>query len=182
MSARTFRLAAPGTVLALALCAATSRGDVVTLTLDDPDQTVDRPAAGSITLDFKGKISIAAGYSYVSSRIDSAYTEDEDHSITTSSAGFRYADANDGNSASGLMFTAEVTAATAPGPYYTNPTDPLSSLIVFVNNSDAVMGETYAAFSIQVNVEPTPEPSTLALTALGGPLAALTSRSRTAAG
>ncbi len=159
-------------------CAATSRGDFVTLTLDKPDQTVVVPASGSITIQFTGTLTIARGYDYAGGYLDTAWNEDETTSIPTAYGALNFADASNGNTIKGVLFTATISASTPPGDYYTNPLDLLSSLVVKVDGPGGP-ASTYAAFSIKVLA---PEPSTLALTALGGPLAALAFRRRTAAG
>jgi hypothetical protein len=179
MTVRSYRLAAASIALCLGLVAAPARAAFVTITLDNPNQSVTVPASGSITLDFTGTVTIAQGATFSSSTVTSAYDSVNDFLIPSLS-GLDLSPASNGGSVSGLLFTITIDPGTPPGFYSLNPTTSVNFPEYGVTAAIATGGTAFGgeSYTITVNAGAVPEPSALALTACGAGLAALGLRHR----
>jgi hypothetical protein len=89
----------------------------VTLTLDNPHQTIARPASGEIVLNFTGTVSFGADFNFEEAKLDFDYNRSSTEGIPTEFGPVDFSDANNGGSVTGVLFTAEISPSTAPGLY-----------------------------------------------------------------
>jgi len=89
----------------------------VTLTLDNPHQTIARPASGEIVLNFTGTVSFGHDFHFEEAELDFAYNRSSTKGIATEFGPVDFSDANNGGSVTGVLFTAEIFSSTAPGLY-----------------------------------------------------------------
>jgi hypothetical protein len=146
--------------------AAPARADFVTVTLDTPDVVVEQPGSGSVTVDFTGTISFAAGFSDHGASLDYAFQGFD--AIATTFGPVDRSAANDGHSVSGVLFTATIDATTPLGVYDTNLAHPgLPIYSVDASNLSGDIATGVATFRITV-IRSVPEPASLALVGIGG--------------
>jgi hypothetical protein len=89
----------------------------VTLTLDNPHQTIARPASGTIVLNFTGTLSFGSEFEFEEAVLDIDYNRSSTSGVPTEFGLLNFSKADNGGSVSGILFTAEVSASTAPGLY-----------------------------------------------------------------
>src|SRR5260370_31077787 len=89
----------------------------VTLTLDNPHQTIARPASGEIVLNFTGTVSFGHDFHFEEAELDFAYNRSSTKGIATEFGPVDFSDANNGGSVTGVLFTAEIFSSTAPVLY-----------------------------------------------------------------
>jgi hypothetical protein len=89
----------------------------IKLTIDNPHQTVVRPANGAIVLDFIGTVAIGDRFSFEEAILDVDYDHSSDDGIPTQLGSLNFSDADHGGSVSGVLFTALISSSTTPGLY-----------------------------------------------------------------
>jgi hypothetical protein len=89
----------------------------VTLTLDNPHQTIARPASGEIVLNFTGTVGFDHDFHFEEAELDFDYNSSSTKGIPTEFGPVDFSDANNGGSVTGVLFTAEISSLTAPGLY-----------------------------------------------------------------
>jgi len=89
----------------------------ITLTLDNPHQTIARPASGEIVLNFTGTVSFGHDFHFEEAELDFAYNRSSTKGIATEFGPVDFSDANNGRSVTGVLFTAEIFSSTASGLY-----------------------------------------------------------------
>lgn len=89
----------------------------IKLTIDNPHQTVVRPANGVIALDFIGTVMIGHRFSFEEAILDVDYDRSSNHGIPTQLGSLNFSDADHGGSISGVLFTALINSSTVPGFY-----------------------------------------------------------------
>src|SRR5438132_12926972 len=89
----------------------------VTLTIDNPHQTVRRPASGQITLNFTGTVSFGDDFDFEEAILDFDYNHSSTSGIPTELGSLDFSDANHGGSVSGILFTGVISSSTIPGLY-----------------------------------------------------------------
>jgi hypothetical protein len=89
----------------------------VTLTIDNPHQTVRLPVSGQITLNFTGTVSFGEDFDFEEAILDVDYNHSSSNGIPTELGSLDFSDADHGASVSGILFTAVVSSSTIPGLY-----------------------------------------------------------------
>ena len=89
----------------------------ITLTLDNPHQTIKRPASGTIVLNFTGTVSFGPNFDFEEAVLDFDYNRSSTSGIPTEFGRLHFSRADNGGSVSGVLFTAEVSSTTVPGLY-----------------------------------------------------------------
>lgn len=102
--------------LALAISAPPAQAVPVTLIVDNPHQTVARPASGTIVVDFIGTVSFGVDFHFTEAILDFEYNRFSTDCIPTDFGPLNFSSAN-GGSVTGTLFTAEVSPSTVPGLY-----------------------------------------------------------------
>ena len=80
----------------------------VTLTLDNPHQTIARPASGEIVLNFTGTVSFDHDFHFEEAELDFDYNSSSTDGIPTEFGPVDFSDANNGSSVTGVLFSAEI--------------------------------------------------------------------------
>jgi hypothetical protein len=123
----------------------------VTLTLDNPHQTIKRPASGTIVLDFTGTVSFDHDFHFEEAELDFDYNSSSTKGIRTEFGPVDFSDANNGGSVTGVLFTAEISSSTAPGLYgFEFGTKEPATLSIEGANDETFVTEM-RSFSIRVN-------------------------------
>ena len=104
-------------LLGLATFAQPAYAVPVTLTLDNPHQTIARPASGEIVLNFTGTVSFDHDFHFEEAELDFDYNSSSTDGIPTEFGPVDFSDANNGSSVTGVLFTAEISSLTDPGMY-----------------------------------------------------------------
>jgi hypothetical protein len=104
-------------LLGLATFAQPAYAVPVTLTLDNPHQTIARPASGEIVLNFTGTVSFGRDFHFEEAKLDFDYNSSSTEGIPTEFGPVDFSDANNGGSVTGVLFTAEISSSTALGLY-----------------------------------------------------------------
>jgi len=89
----------------------------VTLRLDNRHQTIARPASGTVVVNFTGTVSFGSEFEFEEAVLDIDYNCSSTSGLPTEFGLLNFSKADNGGSVSGILFTAEVSAATAPGLY-----------------------------------------------------------------
>ncbi len=89
----------------------------VTLTIDNPHQTIARPASGTVVLNFTGTVSFGSDFEFEEALLDIDYNRSSTSGVPTEFGPLNFSKADDGGSVSGILFTAEVSSSTVPGFY-----------------------------------------------------------------
>ncbi len=104
-------------LLGLATFAQPAYAVPVTLTLDNPHQTIARPASGEIVLNFTGTVSFGHDFHFEEAELDFDYNSSSTDGIPTEFGPIDFSDANNGGRVTGVLFTAEISSLTDPGLY-----------------------------------------------------------------
>jgi hypothetical protein len=104
-------------LLGLAAFAQPAYAVPVTLTLDNPHQTIAGPASGEIVLNFTGTVSFDHDFHFEEAKLDFAYNRSFTSAVPTEFGPVDFSDANNGGSVTGVLFTAEISSSTVPGLY-----------------------------------------------------------------
>ena len=152
-------------LLGLATFAQRAYAVPVTLTLDNPHQTIARPASGEIVLNFTGTVSFGHDFHFEEAELDFAYNRSSTESIPTEFGPVDFSDANNGGSVTGVLFTAEISSLTAPGLYgFEFGTKEPATLSIEGGADDETFVTVSRSFSIRVtNGTAVPDESSSAL-------------------
>jgi hypothetical protein len=85
--------------------------------LDNPHQTIARPASGEIVLNFTGTVSFGHDFHFEEAELNFAYNRSSTSAVSTFFGSVDFCKANNGGSVTGVLFTAEISSLTAPGLY-----------------------------------------------------------------
>jgi hypothetical protein len=137
----------------------------VTLTLDNPHQTIARPASGEIVLNFTGTVSFGHDFHFEEADLDFDYNSSSTEGIPTEFGPVDFSDANNGGSVTGVLFTAEISSLTAPGLYgFKFGTKEPATLSIEGGADDETFVTVSRSFSIRVtNGTAVPDESSSAL-------------------
>ena len=104
-------------VLGFSAIAQPARATPVTLTIDNPHQTILRPTKGQVVLDFFGTVSFGDEFHFEEAVLDTDYNQSSTSGIPTELGSLDFSQADLGGSVTGVLFTAVVTPLTTPGIY-----------------------------------------------------------------
>ncbi len=166
-------------VLALAVVAALSQA-AINLNIDNPDQSVNLPTSGTVTLTFTGTITCSSDWKPDGNSF-AAYPALQNSSTNLATTAFDGAyltyigTANYGDDYSGNLFTVTVASTDAPGYYgfLVNSNDAAYMSVEGVHTSGNKFNDS-ESFSVTVNA--VPEPASMGVLGLG--VAALLRRRR----
>ena len=152
-------------LLGLATFALSAYAVPVTLTLDNPHQTIARPASGEIVLNFTGTVSFGHDFHFEEAELDFDYNSSSTEGIPTEFGPVDFSDANNGGSVTGVLFTAEISSLTAPGLYgFEFGTKEPATLSIEGGADDETFVTVSRSFSIRVtNGTAVPDESSSAL-------------------
>lgn len=153
-------------LFSLSTLAAVTAQAQVTLVLDNPNQTIAAPGTGSITVNFTGTVSFAAGYSSSNGgTLFVAYNASSSNYVLTQFNSLDLNLANNGGSVSGLLFTATVSSTTSPDyyGYQAFTLNPAYYSANATNDGGATNSTAFSNFSVTVTPAVTPEPGSAAL-------------------
>ena len=151
-------------LLGLATFAQPAYAVPVTLTLDNPHQTVARPASGEIVLNFTGTVSFDHDFHFEEAELDFDYNSSSTDGIPTEFGPVDFSDANNGSSLTGVLFTAEISSLTDPGMYGSKFGTKEPSTLSIEGADDETFVTVSRSFSIRVtNGTAVPDESSSAL-------------------
>jgi hypothetical protein len=155
-------------LLGLAAFAQPAYAVPVTLTLDNPHQTIAGPASGEIVLNFTGTVSFDHDFYFEEAKLDFDYNSSSTEGIPTEFGPVDFSNANNGGSVTGVLFTAEISSSTAPGLYGFEFGTKEPATLSIEGANDETFVAVMRSFSIRVtNGMAVPEKSSSALLLLG---------------
>jgi hypothetical protein len=155
-------------LLGLATFAQPAYAVPVTLTLDNPHQTIAHPGTGEIVLNFTGTVSFDHDFHFEEAELDFAYNRSSTSAVSTAFGPVDFSDANNGGSVTAVLFTAEISSLTAPDLYAFEFETKEPATLSIEGANDETFATVMRSFSIRVtNGTAVPEKSSSALLFLG---------------
>jgi hypothetical protein len=139
----------------------------ISLTLDDPNQSVPAPASGITTVDFSGTVVVCPGCFMIGATLDNPFNSSHTSGLTGMlDSGFLTFSQGGFGTYTGPLFSIAVPTGTLPDLYGFRVLGGASELHLFGASAGGSIFEPSAPFSVEVTS--VPEASTIWLLVLGG--------------